>query len=302
MAWLMAWAAPAAAADKAVATGEKTPSLDAALGGPRWKWTSQELMGHIERRLWDDYKSAKKALPGPLEIDRLRERTLKLVVDMKAHFVRFEKGSQDYRVSIVDQDFKRGTDEAMLPWNTPEGQQYWFFVQDQLWKLVLAYNADQVQGQAVKDFAKTLRGAFGKPVDLVFDDEGGGEDLVAVKWADEDTQVELRDRRDPYGTFTLSLTCRSIEGRIAELRGETAGLGVAGGGGANDALIDDIMTDAGADGGGNVVDELLGGTPAIGVPSGGTPAHPERKGRDDGAPTTPSDDAPAEGDDPPIIY
>lgn len=288
---------PTAFAEKSIATGEKTQGLEAALGGPQWKWTAHELKNHLETAFWADYKSAKKALPGPLEIDRLREKTLKRVQRMKAKFVRFEKGGQDYRVSIIDEDFKRGTDEGMLPVSTDEGQQYWFFIQDQLWKMVLAYNTDVVQGRKLKTFAKSLRGQFGKPVDLVFDKVRGKDALVAVKWADEATELVLRDRGDPYGTFTLTYTCRPITNRLAELRGEIAGLGDGSGAvDASSAMIDDIMTASEDDEEANVVDELIGGRPAQGKSPDAAPTSTEEEAAAD------EEEAPEPDDDAPIIY
>ncbi len=279
-------------ADKSIAKAEKTQGLEAALGGPQWKWTAHELKKHLEGAMWSDYKSAKKALPGPLEIDRLREKTLRRVQRMKAKYVKFDKGGQDYRVSIIDEDFKRGTDEAMLPLSTDDGQQYWFFIQDQLWKMVVAYNADVVQGRKLKTFAKSLRAQFGKPVDLVFGKVSGKDALVAVKWADENTELVLRDRNDPYGTFTLTYTCRPVTNRLSELRGEIAGLG--GGedaGDANSAMIDDIMTASEDDPEANVVDELIGGRPEESKKA--EPAAAEGEGEDD---------TEADAEDAPIIY
>ena len=283
-----------ARAEKSIATGEKTQGLEAALGGPQWKWTNNELKNHLEGAMWAQYKSAKKSLPGPLEIDRLREKTLRRVQRMKAKFVRFDKGSQDYRVSIIDEDFKRGTDEAMLPLSTDDGQQYWFFIQDQLWKMVVAYNADVVQGRKLKTFAKSLRAQFGKPVDLVFEKVGGKDALVAVKWADEKTELVLRARSDPYGTFTLTYTCRPITSRLSELRGEIAGLGDGGSDAdASSAMIDDIMTAPDEDPEANVVDELIGGRPEEKKKPEAAPA-PDEEGGDS--------EQQGEDEDAPIIY
>ena len=284
-----------ASADTSNAQGQKTQGLEAALGGPQWKWTGHELKKHLENSLWDDYKLRKRDLPGPLEIDRLREKTLRRVQRMKSKFLQFGKGSQDYRVSIIDEEFKRGTDESMLPRRADDGQEYWFFIQDQLWKMVLAYNADVVQGRKLKTFAKSLRAQFGKPVDMVFDMVDGKDALVAVKWADEGTELVLSDRTDPYGTFTLTYTHRPIANRLGELRGEIASLGMTGTDDESNAMIDDIMTASEEDEDANVVDELIGGRPMDKTPK------PEAAGRDDGAPAGDDDDK-GDAEDAPIIY
>lgn len=243
----------------AEATGDEPAGLVSDLGGPMWKWTAYELKKHFETALWDQYKAEKKSLPGPLEIDRLREKTLRRVQRMKAKFVRFEKGTQHYRVSIIDEDFKRGSDEAMLHRMVEEGQQYWFFVQDQFWKIVVAYNATAIDRRNLKAVAKDLRGRFGKPVDLVFEEIKGKDALMAVKWADEHTEIVLRDRTDPYDTFTLTYTFRPIAGRIQELRGEIEGLDGSAADAEKSAMIDDIMTAPETDEEADVVDEIIGG-------------------------------------------
>lgn len=241
--------------------GDEPAGLISELGGPEWKWTAYELKKHFETALWDQYKAEKKSLPGPLEIDRLREKTLRRVQRMKAKFVRFERGTQHYRVSIIDEDFKRGSDEAMLHRMVEEGQQYWFFVQDQFWKIVIAYNTAAIDGRNLKAFAKELRGRFGKPVDLVFEEVKGKDALMAVKWADEHTEIVLRDRTDPYDTFTLTYTHRPIAGRIQELRGEVEGLGGSAADAEKSAMLDDIMTASETDEEAGVVDEIIGATP-----------------------------------------
>ncbi len=256
--------APASApAEKAVAQGDKTVGLQAALEGLHWGAAVNEVLGHFEKVLWGEYKDRKKSLPGPLEIDRLREQTQRRVLKLKQRLSRFDRASTDYRVSIIDRDFKRGTNEAVLRVDADDAQRYWFFVSGQLWKLVVAFNADAVAGQDIPSFARKLRKLYGKPVDREFEQSGGHDVVVAVKWADESTELVLRDRLDPYGTFTLTFASRDLGGRISELRGEVAALATGEDGENPDqsALIDDIMTAPDEEAEADVVDELIGGKP-----------------------------------------
>jgi len=252
-----------AQAEKEVATGEKTLGLEAALEGLRWGAPSTEVLAHFETALWDDYKSVKRTLPGPLEIDRLREQTQQKVMLLKKQFVKLTRDSTDYRVSIIDREFKRGTGEALLRIDTDKAQRYWFFVNDQLWKVLVAFNADVVAGQDVPGFASKLRQRYGRPVDQEFARVDGHDIVIAVKWADETTELALRDRLDPYGTFTLTFIGRELGGRLSERRGEVAALST----GDDDtsdvssALIDDITQEPDVDGAEGVVDEILGTTP-----------------------------------------
>lgn len=292
----LVWTPSIARADKEVATGEKTVGLEAALEGLRWSASTTEVLAHFEAKLWDDYKSKKRVLPGPLEIDRLREQTQQKVMQVRQRLAQLTRESKDYRVSIIDRDFKRGTGEAVLRDDADQAQRYWFFVRDRLWKLVIAFNAEVVAGQDVPGFAIKLRQRYGKPVDQEFARIGGRDVVVAVKWADETTQLTLQDRIDPYGTFTLTFVSRDLAGRLTELRGElgSAGTGDDDTSDLSSSLIDDITQESASDSAESVVDDIIGGTPDAKPRS---PTGPDE-------PVPPADDSPAgEGDDDgPIIY
>jgi hypothetical protein len=247
-----------ALADKAVAEPSKTGGFEDALGGPRWGDTTTGVLSHYEKLAWDEYKQAKKKLPDPLAIDNLRKITQQRIMKTKANLTRFIQGSTAYRVSIIDSEFKVGTDEAVLRIDTAAAQRYLFFVQEKLWKLVVAFNQRQVEGLALASFADRLRGDLGDPLDRKLEQRDGGDALTEVKWADDATEAVLRDRNDPYGTYTLTYTSRDLAGRISELRGELSAFAGGSGPTATDMLLDDIMTAPDEDPEKDIIDELTG--------------------------------------------
>ena len=290
---------PPAAADKAVAAAEKTQGLQSALKGLKWAATHGEVQAHFERASWDEYRNAKKQLAGPLEIDRLREQTQVRVEELRLRYLDLPAGSTHYRVSIIDQEFKRGTGESVQRIDTEDGQEYWFFIKDQLWKRVIALEAAAIEGKELAGFAAKLRGLYGQPVDREFSKLGGKDMLTGVKWSDDATELALRDRRDPYGTFTLTFTSRDLGGRLAELRGELAAFSTGdteSDTSATDSLIDDILTPPEVDTEAAVVDEILGRRPARVNPPDAGP-----KGTPDAGPASEAERAVSD-EDAPLIY
>ena len=76
--------------------------------------------------------------------------------------VKFDDQKTGYDVSIVDQEFLRNAGESMLVAKEETATRYFFFRNDGLYKMFLAFDKDILQGKSFRDFGKLMQKRFGK--------------------------------------------------------------------------------------------------------------------------------------------
>lgn len=257
------------AANKKADDGTKT-GVSAILGTLDWGAAHPSVLEQIKADIDARYQDRLQAAAGDtLAIDRILREKNDEFGTVKKTFTRFTGQRTGYESSLISRDFDSGGDEAVLVVEQQDAQRYYFFKSDQLWKVLLAYNASVSTKVPFGDFLKKVNGAYGEPLHVEwYTPKGGTKRVRSATWEDDATVLVVEDRTDFFGTFVMKYLEKS-EGaaREAALAQKKAVEAQPQADPQMESMLDDITGGAGDDAG-NVVDEMTGSSAEVDLESG----------------------------------
>ncbi|HEY4187976.1 MAG TPA: hypothetical protein VGP07_23070 [Polyangia bacterium] len=217
----MAWAKKAKGG-KGGGSGATPPAAELAklkairLGDPKaglftWGMNPDDVFAKaksgIEARYQDRIDGA-KADPGKQQ--RIRDEREKEIKAVKASFTKFEGQKSGWDVSIIGSEFMQNNGEAVIQIKEDVWTRYFFFFEDQLYKMYLAFNKDVIGDKSFRDFGKEMAAKYGNPREVYRDEkQKGGMKRVLdhFEWAVSGTDaLKLVDRSEFYGVYCLILS------------------------------------------------------------------------------------------------
>lgn len=250
-------ASKAAAAAPPNANAEE---IEALKGEFKWGMSVQEVQKAVEQRVRDSYaEELKKALKDPTSYSRMRSQMEKEVKAIKANYVKFEGRKTGYDVSIVDQEFAHKTDESMLTARDEKNTRYYFFANDRLYKIFIAFGKEILEDRSFTDFGQLMQARFGKAKAVMVEENkkaGVEKKLDHYEWASAAGDgLRLVDRSEFYDVYCLVIYDRKESERLADLRARTNPKRQGG-----DSLVEAVLAGSRAedDVNENIIDQIAG--------------------------------------------
>jgi hypothetical protein len=141
-----------------MASGEEVNKLKAVrLGDPKagtfkWGMKPEEVMAQVRTAIDAKYEPrivGAKQDPGKQQ--RIRDEQVREINAVKKSYSKFEGGKSGWDVSIIGSEFQQGTSEAVLLTKEDVWTRYFFFFEDGLYKMYLAFNKDAIAGKSFTD-------------------------------------------------------------------------------------------------------------------------------------------------------
>jgi hypothetical protein len=152
-------------------------------------------------------------------IEQEREKEIKSLQDS---LTKFEGQKTGWDVSIIGPEFAQNNGEAVLRIKEEILTRYFFFFEDRLWKMFLAFNKDVIGAKSFRDFGKEMAAKYGTPREVYRDEKqkGGVKRVLdhfewAVTGADS---LKLVDRSQFYDVYCLVLTDATVIDRVVSKR------------------------------------------------------------------------------------
>lgn len=241
-----AWAqadAPAvvdAPASEKAEPGPKT-GISAVLGELDWGQSNRAVLESIKTGIDEKYAKILKTADGML-VDKILHRKSAEFAAVKQTFTQFT-GSSGLKSSIIGSDFESNANESMLRVDDGATQRYYFFRDDKLWKILVAYSAaTQVP---FKDFVAQVKAKHGRPLET----ELSGKATTRVHWADAQTHLMLEDRSEFLGSIIMKYLAKG-EGVALEKARQAKAVAAP----AVNPRVDSVMADIMGDDSGDDVD------------------------------------------------
>jgi hypothetical protein len=95
---------------------------------------------------------------------------------------------------------------------------YYFFINNALWKWYKAYNADAFRGKSFKQALSVFEGNLGKGIQKDVERVPGAGRRPVVEWRDRDTRVRALDESQVYGRYCLVFEELSMVAQLPSLR------------------------------------------------------------------------------------
>jgi hypothetical protein len=233
---------------------------DPKAGTFKWGMKPEEVVAEVRVAIEAKYQPRiQQAAQDPGKQQRLRDEMTREINAVKKSFTKFEGQKSGWDVSIVGPEFQQGTSEAVLVTKEDQWTRYFFFFEDGLYKMFLAFNKDALQGKGFQDFGKSLEAKYGnaKPVYRDEKSKGGVTHILDhyVWAAGGSDRLKLVDRSEFYGVYCLVLFDNEVSHRLAERRKI-----VNPDQKHSDSLVDAVTAkdDNGRDANDNIIDRLTG--------------------------------------------
>jgi len=229
------------------------------LGMLDWGAPSSAVMDMVRDEITGRWNEVLKDLRDPVEVDRALRRKATEFAAVEKTFVRFGGERTGYESSLIANDFVSNVDEAMLRIDDKDAQRYYFFRNDRLWKILVAYSSSVTQQTPFTDFVGQVQVKYGRPLNVEWvTPRGAPKRMVSASWDDAMTRLVVEDRTEFFGTYCMKFLSLSDGVALEDARkssgpARTSALddpGVA-------SALDEITSDTGA-AQDDVVDRLTG--------------------------------------------
>lgn len=231
--------------------------ISAILGTLDWGAHHSDVLARIKADLDEKFRERLEKTVDTLSVDRILKEKAKAFAAIEKTYIRFTGQRTGYEASLIADDFQTNNDEAVLRIDDRDAQRYYFFKNDRLWKVLVAYNASISSAVPFPKFLEQVQSKYGKPLSIDHDEADGQKTIVAGHWEDELTHLVVEDRTGFFGTFVMKFLDRG-EGLALEQARVGKERATAPRASANtEGLVADIMG-GGGETGTDVVDQLTG--------------------------------------------
>jgi hypothetical protein len=192
-----------------------------------WGMSLQVVKDKLFAKIDESYKDQlEKARLEPAKNDKIRQNIKADKDRISKSFVKFEGRTPGWDVSIIDEEFVPNNGESMLIYKEPKSTRYFFFSNDALFKMYVAFDKEVVQGKSFTAFGDLMQGKFGKaqPVYRTVVTHGMKEQVLdTYQWrSNEGDGLRLVDRSKFYDVYCLVIYDRQVSDRQAEVRKSNA--------------------------------------------------------------------------------
>jgi len=196
---------------------------DPKAGTFKWGMKPEEVMAQAKTAVEAKYEArVDKARQDPGLQQRIRDELQRELTAVKKSYTKFEGQKTGWDVSIIGPEFQQNTSEAVLVTKEDVWTRYFFFFEDGLYKMFLAFNKDAIGGKSFQEFGKSMESKYGNGREVYRDDKARGgvtHRLDHYEWAaGGGDRLKLIDRSEFYGVYCLVLYDGSVQDRVMDRR------------------------------------------------------------------------------------
>lgn len=241
----------------ALADAEKKPEpkkgISAILKTLDWGASSPAVFTQLEAEVEARYEK-KLDKVDVLVVDKIMKEQRAEKAAIRKGLVRFAGANTGYEASLIADDFTTNNGESAVRVDDGPAQRYYFFKDEQLYKVLVVYSTNVARQTKFPDFVRKAAGKYGQPAETRKDKEGKA--LVSAIWRDGMTELRVEDR-SLFGTYTMAFIQLGRGVEIEAERTPTADGAQPIVSAQSEGMIADIMGD-GEGAGADVVDRLTG--------------------------------------------
>jgi hypothetical protein len=196
---------------------------DPKAGTFKWGMKPEEVMAQARVAVEARYQERiDKARQDPGLQQRIRDEMQRELTAVKKSYTKFEGQKTGWDVSIIGPEFQQNTSEAVLVTKEDMWTRYFFFFEDGLYKMFLAFNKDAIGGKSFQEFGKGMEAKYGHAKEVYRDDKTRGgvvHKLDHYEWsAGGGDRLRMVDRSEFYGVYCMVLYDGSVQDRVNERR------------------------------------------------------------------------------------
>lgn len=169
------------------------------LNGLQWGWSRQRTLRFLRETIEAEYQPIIRDAPGAIEEDNARAEMGRAVRRIMDSYFEFNGTVSGHDSNNLRGEFTHNNQEAMMQRRTADSDDYYFFIQNRLWKQYRQFLPAAVAGTSFEDFGAQMVERFG-PSTI---QEGQlyetiGRETRWYEWRDQTTRLRFVDNGHTY--------------------------------------------------------------------------------------------------------
>ena len=243
----------AAVADRTEASSRSKSALEQSMGEVQWGWTPKQVYRQLKKEIEARYQEPISKTTDAIQEDRLRHQMAEEIRQIRDSFFEFDGTASAYDSGYLKGEFTHKNGESLLRVRTKTTQDYFFFINDELWKRYRAFDAAVFEGASFDEFGRALQQRYGKARKKTGPLRQGGEPKQWYEWREPRVLAKAVDNNEFYGFYCLILENPRTVAQLGELRKNEPAKAED-----SETLVEMIGNDADQDQNADIADRITG--------------------------------------------
>jgi len=135
--------------------------------------------------------------------------------------VRFDGQRTRWDSGLIAYEFTHNNDESLLIAQDDNSTNFYFFVNNSLWKWYKAYDRDAFRGKNFKQVSSGLEKKFGRGFRKEAESVPGSGMRPVIEWRDRNTRLRAVDETGEHGRIALVFEDTSTIGQLSSITRQT---------------------------------------------------------------------------------
>ena len=223
------------------------------MGEIQWGWSPKQVYRHLKKNIEASYQEPMSTTTDAIEEDRLRHKMAQEADQIRDSYFEFDGTPSAYDSGYLKGEFTHKNGESLIRIRTENTQDYFFFIQERLWKRYRAFDASVFQGATFAQFGNALQQRYGKAKKKSRPPAAGGESVQWYEWREPRVLARAVDNNEFYGFYCLILENPKTVARLSRLRKNKPEQGEA-----SDTLVDMVADESNNDQHADIADRITG--------------------------------------------
>ena len=223
------------------------------MGEIQWGWSPKQVYRHLKKNIEASYQEPISKTTDAIEEDRLRHKMAEEARAIRDSYLEFDGTPSAYDSGYLKGEFTHNNGESLLRVRTENTQDFFFFINDRLWKRYRAFDASVFEGASFSDFGKALQQRYGKATTKSGVLVPGTASTQWYEWKEPRIVARAVDNNEFYGFYCLILEDPKTVAQLGKLRKNKPNQAESGGG-----LVDMVADQSNADQNADIADRITG--------------------------------------------
>lgn len=240
-------------AETGMASAGSPSVLEQTMGDIQWGWSPKQVYRQLKKEIEASYQEPISKTTDAIDEDRLRHKMAEETREIRDSYLEFDGTPSAYDSGYLKGEFTHKNGESLLRVRTKNTQDFFFFINDRLWKRYRAFDASVFEGASFADFGSALQKRYGKAKVQSGVRTPGTPSTRWLEWRQPRILARAVDNNEFYGFYCLILEDPKTVAQLGKLRKNKADEAAAGGG-----LVDMVEEQSTADQNADIADRITG--------------------------------------------
>lgn len=240
-------------ADTGKASAGSPGALEKSMGDIQWGWSPKQVYRQLKKEIEASYREPISKTTDAIEEDRLRHKMAEETREIRDSYLEFDGTPSAYDSGYLKGEFTHNNRESLLRVRTKNTQDFFFFIDDRLWKRYRAFDTSVFEGASFAEFGSALQKRYGRATTRSGARAPGTPSTQWLKWKQARILARAVDNNEFYGFYCLILEDPKTVAQLGKLRKNKADEAEAGGG-----LVDMVEGQSDEDQNADIADRITG--------------------------------------------